>query len=64
MKEEADALKKKGRAARAEAKEELDRAEEEGLHLWEIAKEYVLRPSVWGGFFGIGECFFHSACVG
>lgn len=51
---EADA-KKKARKVTEKAKRELDRAEAEGEHLWDVAKEQLLRPGVAGGLIGLSE---------
>lgn len=45
--------KKKARDLKEKAKHDLDRAEEEGEHLWGIAKEQLLRPGVAGGLVGL-----------
>lgn len=47
------AAKKKARIYKEKAKHELDRAEEEGEHLWDVAKEQLLRPGVAGGLVGL-----------
>lgn len=51
----AGSAKRKGKHARAVAKDEFEYAEEEGAHLWAIAKERLFRPGVAGGLFGLGE---------
>ena len=47
--------KKKARQAKEKARVGFERAEEEGTHLYDIAKEYILRPGVAGGLIGVGE---------
>ena len=47
--------KKKARHAKEKAHAQLERAEDEGLHLYAVAKEYILRPGVAGGLIGVGE---------
>ena len=55
FKEKEAEAKKKARKLADKAKHELDRAEEEGEHLWGLAKEQLLRPGVAGGLVGLSE---------
>jgi len=48
-----DAAKRKVRTGKEKAKAEFEKAEEEGVHLWEVAKSYLLQPGVAGGLFGV-----------
>ena len=38
-----------------EGRSHAHKAEAEGLHYWEVAKEHLIRPAVAGGLIGIGE---------
>ncbi|KAF9264204.1 hypothetical protein L218DRAFT_926526 [Marasmius fiardii PR-910] len=40
-------------SAKAKARRHLHDAEEEGFHLWQVAKRYLLRPGVAGGLVGL-----------
>jgi len=42
-----------GRSRKEKAKEELGKAEAEGHHLYELAKQQILRPGVAGGLLGV-----------
>lgn len=44
----------RGHRAADTAKRHAHEAEEESLHLWGVAKQYLLRPGVAGGLLGIG----------
>jgi len=48
-----DKAKTKGKVFKEKAKKEFEEAEEEGEHLWAIAKEQLLRPGVAGGLVGL-----------
>lgn len=47
------APKKARKSRKNKAKRELRKAEDEGLYLWELAKEQILRPGVAGGLVGV-----------
>ncbi|KZS98306.1 hypothetical protein SISNIDRAFT_448509 [Sistotremastrum niveocremeum HHB9708] len=51
--EAAPSSSKKKADRKLKAKETLGEAEKEGLHLWEVAKDRLLRPGVAGGLMGI-----------
>lgn len=44
--------------ARGKAKRYLHEAEKEGFYVWEVAKQYLLRPGVAGGLLGLGVFYF------
>jgi len=48
-----DSAKRKVRIGKEKAREGVDKAEEEGIHLWEVSKSYLLQPGVAGGLFGV-----------
>lgn len=55
----------KGQRAANKAKKYVHDAEEEGSHLWHVAKHHLLRPGVAGGLMGVGMFIFiswHRSC--
>ncbi|TDL21663.1 hypothetical protein BD410DRAFT_789407 [Rickenella mellea] len=48
-----DGLGKSPQARKEKAREQIDKAEEEGLAFWELAKDKVLQPGVAGGLIGV-----------
>lgn len=48
----------KGQDAAAKAKRYVHEVEEEGSHLWDVTKRYLLRPGVAGGLLGVGASLY------
>lgn len=46
--------KKRASHAKERARKGLDEAEEEGLYLWNLFKERIMRPGTAGGILGVG----------
>lgn len=44
----------KRKARKEKAQDAVHNAEAEGLHIWEVAKDALLRPGVAGGLIGVG----------